>query len=45
LSTACGREYVVFSNRIPNSFDSRYYGPVHRRDILGVYAPIWIWDA
>ncbi|PLR09262.1 conjugal transfer protein [Caulobacter flavus] len=38
-------EYVVFSNRIPNSFDSRYYGPVHRRDILGVYAPIWIWDA
>lgn len=34
-------EYVVFSDRIPNSFDSRYYGPVGQADILGVYAPIW----
>lgn len=34
-------EYLVFSDRIPNSFDSRYYGPVRRGAILGVYAPLW----
>lgn len=30
-------ELFVFSDRIPNSFDSRYYGPVSRRAVLGVY--------
>ena len=30
-------ELFVFSGRIPNSFDSRYYGPVSRRAVLGVY--------
>ncbi len=30
-------ELFVFSSRIPNSFDSRYYGPVLRHDVLGVY--------
>lgn len=34
-------EYFVFSDRIPNSFDSRYYGSVRRDEILGVYAPLW----
>ena len=38
-------EYAVFSGRIPDSFDSRYYGPVSRAEILGVYAPIWTWGA
>jgi conjugative transfer signal peptidase TraF len=38
-------EYVVFSGRIPNSFDSRYYGPVRASEVLGVYAPIWTWGA
>lgn len=36
-------ELFVFSARVPNSFDSRYYGPVRRDDVLGVYelaAPI-----
>ena len=30
-------ELFVFSARVPNSFDSRYYGPVHRADVLGSY--------
>ena len=34
-------ELFAFSNRIPNSFDSRYYGPVQARDVVGVYAPLW----
>ncbi|KQV64028.1 S26 family signal peptidase [Caulobacter sp. Root343] len=38
-------EYLVFSGRIPNSFDSRYYGAVRRSEILGVYAPLWTWGA
>ena len=30
-------ELFVFSARAPNSFDSRYYGPVRLGDVLGVY--------
>ena len=36
-------ELFVFSARVPNSFDSRYYGPVRLGDVVGVYelaAPI-----
>ena len=35
-------EYFVFSGRIWNSFDSRYYGPVSANGIIGTYAPIWV---
>jgi conjugative transfer signal peptidase TraF len=28
----------------PHSFDSRYFGPVLRCDILGVARPIWTWN-
>lgn len=33
-------EVFVFSDRIPNSFDSRYFGPVNRADIIGVFRPL-----
>ena len=33
-------EWFLFSNRVPRSFDSRYFGPVGREAILGVYAPL-----
>ena len=34
-------QYFVLSNRIPNSFDSRYYGPVSEAELVGVYQPLW----
>ena len=35
-------EFFVFSNRVTNSFDSRYYGPVDRGAIVGVFRPLII---
>jgi conjugative transfer signal peptidase TraF len=29
---------------LPRSFDSRYFGPVLRCDILGVARPLWTWN-
>jgi type IV secretory pathway protease TraF len=34
-------EVFVLSTRIPNSFDSRYFGPVPASDVLGIYRPLW----
>lgn len=35
-------EVFVFSDRIPNSFDSRYFGLVNRAEIVGVFRPLAI---
>jgi type IV secretory pathway protease TraF len=34
-------ELFVFSDRVPNSFDSRYFGPVNRSTVVGVYRPFF----
>ncbi len=36
-------EFFVFSGRIPNSFDSRYFGPVRREQIESVRRPLVTW--
>ena len=36
-------EFFVFSNRIPNSLDSRCYGPIRMRDILAVRRALIAW--
>ncbi len=33
-------EFFVFSDRVTNSFDSRYYGPVDQSAIVGVFRPL-----
>ncbi len=43
-SRVLGRdEFFVFSDRISNSFDSRCYGPVTRREIESVRRPLITW--
>ena len=37
-------EYFVFSDRVPNSFDSRYYGPIRQTSIVGVFEPLLVVD-
>lgn len=41
----CGRlerdEYFMVSTHIPNSFDSRYFGPVAADEIAAVYRPLF----
>jgi type IV secretory pathway protease TraF len=36
-------EFFVFSARIPNSFDSRCYGPITRAQIAAVRRPMITW--
>jgi len=36
-------EFFVFSSRIPNSFDSRCYGPILRQEIESIRKPLITW--
>lgn len=36
-------EFFMFSSRVPNSLDSRYFGPIHRHRIRAVRAPLLTW--
>jgi conjugative transfer signal peptidase TraF len=38
--TLAADELFVFSSRVPNSFDSRYFGPVSAKAVIGVYRRI-----
>lgn len=38
-----GGEWFAYAPRIPNSMDSRYYGPVQESDMVGVFRPVWTW--
>jgi conjugative transfer signal peptidase TraF len=33
-------EFFALSDRVPNSFDSRYFGPVPVRSVIGVFQPL-----
>ena len=37
-------EYFAMATRIPNSFDSRYFGSIKKKQILGAAKPIWLWQ-
>jgi conjugative transfer signal peptidase TraF len=37
-------EYFVLSTRIPNSIDSRYFGPIHHSDITTTRRCLWAWE-
>ena len=34
-------ELFTFADHVPNSFDGRYYGPIERACVVGVYRMIW----
>jgi conjugative transfer signal peptidase TraF len=35
-------EWFAYSDRVPNSFDSRYYGPITKDQVIAVYRPLWV---
>ncbi len=36
-------ELLLLSPNIEASFDSRYFGPVHRSNVIGRAIPLWTW--
>jgi len=37
-------EFFVLSTRVPNSLDSRYFGPIKREEVQSVRSCLWEWD-
>lgn len=37
-------EIFLFNAAAPASLDSRYFGPLRRRDMVGRVRPLWIWE-
>ena len=35
-------EWFAFSDRVPNSFDSRYFGPIRTDQVIAAYRPLWV---
>ena len=35
-------EVFLLSATNPTSFDSRYFGPVHAADVIGIAQPLWL---
>lgn len=42
---ALGPGSVLVASAHPHSFDSRVFGPIHARDILGTVTPLWTYGA
>lgn len=38
-------ELFLLSDTNPASFDSRYFGPIAKSDVLGIAWPLWTWSA
>jgi type IV secretory pathway protease TraF len=38
-------EVFPFATGLPDSFDGRAYGPVNVSDLVGVFVPVWTWEA
>jgi conjugative transfer signal peptidase TraF len=36
-------EILLLSRNNPASFDSRYFGPIHRNQVIGKATPDWVW--
>ena len=41
ISRRLQKDEIAVVNPSPRSFDSRYFGPIKERDIIGVAVPIW----
>ena len=37
-------ELFLLSNTNPESFDSRYFGPIRASDVIGSAQPLWTWS-
>lgn len=35
-------EFFALADRVPNSFDSRYFGPISAASVIGVFRPLWL---